>query len=218
MSVLSSHESFGAARLEVHGAPATGLVRVPPIATRLSRVTGPSFRESWAGSTEAPASGYTKCSSSRLTTTEPCVAPRRTSVVVMSPSETAVEEHENTSGLRYSQVIINHGRQAGCVRRPHRTAAARDPVRAQGTCGGTAGLTGLQGGCLVWRGGRGLPSPTVPKADQERSWFTRGLRPPSRQSPTEHWHLSSRYRQRTASGAHRRDDGPGMTCWWGCTC
>jgi UDPglucose--hexose-1-phosphate uridylyltransferase len=69
--------------------------------------------------------------------------------LVMSAIRDRVEEHENTSGLRYSQVIINHGRQAGAtVAHPHGQLLGI-PFVPRELAEEQAGFDRFAGGCLV---------------------------------------------------------------------
>lgn len=69
--------------------------------------------------------------------------------LVMAAIRDRVDEHQNTRGLRYSQVIVNHGRQAGAsVAHPHGQLLGipfvpRELVEEQG------GFARFAGGCLL---------------------------------------------------------------------
>ena len=75
-----------------------------------------------------------------------------------------VEEHQNTPGLRYSQVIVNHGRQAGAsIAHPHGQLLGI-PFVPRELAEEQAGFARFAGGCLICAGGglRGaarLPGP-----------------------------------------------------------
>ena len=60
-----------------------------------------------------------------------------------------MEEHQNTPGLRYSQVIVNHGRQAGAsVAHPHGQLLGIPFVPRELT-DEQAGFARFAGGCLL---------------------------------------------------------------------
>ena len=60
-----------------------------------------------------------------------------------------VEEHQNTPGLRYSQVIVNHGRQAGAsIAHPHGQLLGI-PFVPRELAEEQAGFARFAGGCLL---------------------------------------------------------------------
>ena len=108
--------------LEIYGASGTWLVRVLPNrypafegdAPFVIENRGPVF-------TEAPASGIHEVLvlSPDHDVTMASLPDEQVSLVMCAIRD-RVEEHESTPGLRYSQVIINHGRQAGAsIAHPH---------------------------------------------------------------------------------------------------
>jgi UDPglucose--hexose-1-phosphate uridylyltransferase len=69
--------------------------------------------------------------------------------LVMAAIRDRVEEHQNTPGLRYSQVIVNHGRQAGAsVAHPHGQLLGIPFVPRELT-DEQAGFARFAGGCLL---------------------------------------------------------------------
>lgn len=69
--------------------------------------------------------------------------------LVMAAIRDRVEEHQGTPGLRYSQVIVNHGRQAGAsVSHPHGQLLGI-PFVPRELADEQAGFARFAGGCLL---------------------------------------------------------------------
>ena len=137
--------------LETYGAEGSWLVRVVPnrypafegLAPFVVDHRGPVF-------TEAPASGIHEVlvfsPDHHLTWAS---FDDHQCVLVMSAIRDRVEEHQSTPGLRYSQVIVNSGREAGAsVEHPHGQLLGipfvpRELVDEQGS------FTRFAGGCLL---------------------------------------------------------------------
>jgi len=69
--------------------------------------------------------------------------------LVMAAIRDRVEEHQNTPGLRYSQVIVNHGRQAGAsISHPHGQLLGI-PFVPRELAEEQAGFARFAGGCLL---------------------------------------------------------------------
>jgi UDPglucose--hexose-1-phosphate uridylyltransferase len=137
--------------LEVHGASGDWLVRVLPNRYPAFEGDRPFVVENRGPVfTEAPASGIHEVLilSPDHDRTMASLPDEQVSLV-MSAIRDRVEEHENTSGLRYSQVIINHGRQAGAsVAHPHGQLLGI-PFVPRELAEEQAGFDRFAGGCLV---------------------------------------------------------------------
>jgi UDPglucose--hexose-1-phosphate uridylyltransferase len=73
--------------------------------------------------------------------------------LVMAAIRDRVEEHQNTPGLRYSQVIVNHGRQAGAsISHPHGQLLGI-PFVPRELAEEQAGFARFAGGCLLCAAG-----------------------------------------------------------------
>ncbi len=69
--------------------------------------------------------------------------------LVMAAIRDRVEEHQNTPGLRYSQVIVNHGRQAGAsIAHPHGQLLGI-PFVPRELAEEQAGFARFAGGCVL---------------------------------------------------------------------
>jgi UDPglucose--hexose-1-phosphate uridylyltransferase len=100
--------------------------------------------------TEAPASGIHEVlilspdHDSTLAT-----LPDEQTALVMAAIRDRVEEHQNTPGLRYSQVLVNHGRQAGAsLAHPHGQLLGI-PFVPRELAEEQAGFARFAGGCLL---------------------------------------------------------------------
>ena len=139
------------AALEIHGTSGAWLVRVVPNhypafegdAPFVVENRGPVF-------TEAPASGIHEVLilSPDHDKTMASFPDEQISLVMLAIRD-RVEEHQNTPGLRYSQVIINHGRQAGAsIAHPHGQLLGI-PFVPRELAEEQAGFERFVGGCLV---------------------------------------------------------------------
>lgn len=145
------HEDATPPALETYGPSGNWLVRVVPNlypafegdAPFVVEHRGPVF-------TEAPASGIHE-----VLVFSPdhdlswASFPDQQVALVMAAIRDRVDEHQNTRSLRYSQVIVNHGRQAGAsIAHPHGQLLGipfvpRELVEEQG------GFARFAGGCLL---------------------------------------------------------------------
>jgi UDPglucose--hexose-1-phosphate uridylyltransferase len=137
--------------LEIYGTSGTWLVRVLPNrypafagdAPFVIENRGPVFAE-------APASGIHEVLviSPDHDATMAALSDDQVSLVMLAIRD-RVEQHESTSGLRYSQVIINHGRQAGAsIAHPHGQLLGI-PFVPRELADELAGFERFAGGCLV---------------------------------------------------------------------
>jgi len=100
--------------------------------------------------TEAPASGIHEVLilSPDHDSTMASLPDEQTSLVMLAIRD-RVEEHQNTPGLRYSQVIVNHGRQAGAsIAHPHGQLLGI-PFVPRELAEEQAGFARFAGGCLI---------------------------------------------------------------------
>ncbi len=137
--------------LEIYGTSGAWLVRVLPNrypafdgdAPFVIENRGPVF-------TEAPASGIHEVLviSPDHDATMASLPDEQVSLVMLAIRD-RVEQHEHTPGLRYSQVIINHGRQAGAsVAHPHGQLLGI-PFVPRELADELASFDRFAGGCLV---------------------------------------------------------------------
>ena len=100
--------------------------------------------------TEAPASGIHEVLilSPDHDSTMASLPDEQTDLVMLAIRD-RVEEHQNTPGLRYSQVIVNHGRQAGAsIAHPHGQLLGI-PFVPRELAEEQAGFARFAGGCLI---------------------------------------------------------------------
>lgn len=144
-------KTFAPPALEIYGDSGDWLVRVLPNRYPAFEGDRPFVVENRGPVfTEAPASGIHEVlvMSPEHDKTVASLADEQMSLVMAAICD-RVRVHENTPGLRYSQMIINHGRQAGAsVAHPHGQLLGI-PFVPRELADEQAGFDRFAGGCLV---------------------------------------------------------------------
>lgn len=144
-------EPFGQPSLEVRDESDAWLVRVLPNRYPAFQGDKPFVVENRGPVfTEAPASGIHEVLvlSPDHDRTMPALPDEQIALIMMAIRD-RVREHQESPGLRYSQVIINHGRQAGAsIAHPHGQLLAI-PFVPRELAEEQAGFDRFAGGCLL---------------------------------------------------------------------
>jgi len=144
-------EASASPALEIYGSSGTWLVRVLPNRYPAFEGDTPFVIENRGPVfTEAPASGIHEVLviSPDHDATMASLPDEQVSLVMLAIRD-RVAQHEGTAGLRYSQVIINHGRQAGAsIAHPHGQLLGI-PFVPRELADELAGFDRFAGGCLV---------------------------------------------------------------------